>query len=61
MVCSICDSKAWTHVNNIRPNLAVEKQNVKLGLAFDGVNTCVDVSTNHSTKPVLFLNYNLPP
>ncbi len=49
MVCSVCDSKAWTHVDNIWPNLVVEKQNIKLGLALDGVNPYVDLSTNHFT------------
>ncbi len=61
MVRSVCDSKAWTYVDNTWLNLEVEKQNIRLGLAFDGVNPYVNLSTNHSTWLVFFLNYNLPP
>jgi hypothetical protein len=61
MARSVCDSKVWTHVDNTWPNVEVEKQNIRLGLAFDGVNPYADLSTNHSTWLVFLLNYNLPP
>jgi hypothetical protein len=36
-------------------------RSIKLGLALDGVNPYVDLSTNHSTWQVLLFIYNLPP
>jgi len=36
-------------------------RNIRLGLALDGVNPYVDLSTNHSTWQVLLFIYNLPP
>jgi hypothetical protein len=61
MVHSVCDSKAWKHIDDTWPNFATNPHNIRLGLALDGVNPYVDLSTNHSTWPLLFLNYNLPP
>ena len=58
---SVVDSKAWKHVDAKYPNFAMEPRNVRLGLALDGMNPFADVSTKHSTWPVLTINYNLPP
>ena len=55
------DSKAWKHVDATHPNFVLEPRNVRLGLALDGMNPFADVSTRHSTWPVLTINYNLPP
>jgi hypothetical protein len=42
------------------PNFIADLHNIKLGLALDGVNPYVDLSTNQSTWLVLFVNYKLP-
>jgi hypothetical protein len=49
MVCSVCDSKAWKHVDTTWLNFATDLHNIRLGLALDRVNPYVDLSTNHST------------
>lgn len=51
VVCSVCDSKAWKHVDTTWLNFAVDLHNIRLGLALDGMNP----------NAVLLLNYNLPP
>jgi hypothetical protein len=61
MVCLIFDSKAWKHVYNIWLRFATNPHNIRLGLTFGVVNPYVDLSTNHSTWKIFFLNYNLPP
>ncbi len=61
MVRLVFDSKAWKHVDNIWLRFATNPWNIRLGLALDGVNPYVDLSTSHSTWQILFLNYNLPP
>ncbi len=61
MVRLVCDSKAWQHIDNTWPNFAIDPHNIILGLALDGMNPYVDSSTNHSTWPILPLNYKLPP
>ena len=58
---SVVDSKAWDHVNNRWPWFGKEEQNVRLGLALDGVISFRNQSLSHSTWPVVMLNYNLPP
>jgi hypothetical protein len=61
MVRSVCDSKAWKHVDSTWLDIAIDPCNIRLGLALDGMNPYANLSTNHSTWLVLFLNYNLPP
>ncbi len=51
MVCSVCDSKAWKHVDTTWLNFVANLHNIRLGLTLDGMNPNV----------VLLLNYNLPP
>ncbi len=60
MVLSMCDSKTWQHIDNVWLDFATNPCNIRLGLAFDGVNPYVDLSTNHSTWPILHM-HNLPP
>jgi len=61
LVCLICVSKTWKHIHMTQPDFARNPCNIRLGLAFDGVNPYVDLSTNHFTWLVLLLNYNMPP
>ena len=61
MVKLVVDSSAWKHVNTRWPDFAREPRNLHLGLALDGMNPFADLSSRHSTWPVMTLNYNLPP
>jgi hypothetical protein len=54
-------SKKWKHVDTTWPKFVAELHNIRLGLTLEGVNPYANLSTNHSTWPVLLLNYNLPP
>jgi hypothetical protein len=53
----VADSLAWKHINE-KSNDAC---NIRLGLTLDGVNPFGDLSSCHSTWPVILLNYNLLP
>jgi hypothetical protein len=61
MVCLVFDSKTWKHLDNIWLKFATNPCNIRLGLTFDGVNPYVNLSRNHYTWQIFFLNYNLPP
>ncbi len=61
LVHSICDSKSWKHIDMTWPDFATDPHNIRLGLTLDGVNPYANLSINHSTWPILFLNYNLLP
>ncbi len=43
------------------PNFTMERRNVQLGLAMDGVNSFGIQRSNWSTWPVVMLNYNILP
>ncbi|XP_040369557.1 uncharacterized protein LOC121051349 [Rosa chinensis] len=55
------DSPAWSKVDELYPNFGNESRNVRLGLASDGFNPFGNMSTSHSTWPVVMSVYNLPP
>lgn len=55
------DSQAWKHLDAKFPDFASEVRNVRLGLASDGFNPFGDMSSTHSTWPVILPVYNLPP
>ena len=57
----VLDSKAWKHIDSLYPGFAWENRNIRLGFALDGVNPFSNQSLNHSTWPVVLLNYNLQP
>jgi hypothetical protein len=52
LICLVCDSKAWKHIDMTWPNFVLDPRNIRLGLALDGVNPYVHLSTNHSTWPI---------
>ncbi len=61
-MCSICDSKAWKHIDMTWLNFVTNIHNIlKLGVTLDGVNRYANLFTNNSTWLVLHLNYNFPP
>jgi hypothetical protein len=43
MVCLVCDSKAWKHVDNTWLGFVANPCNIGLGLVFDDVNPYVDL------------------
>ncbi|XP_021724321.1 uncharacterized protein LOC110691691 [Chenopodium quinoa] len=55
------DGEAWKEFDQKYPEFANETRNVHLGLASDGFNPFRTMSTQHSTWPVVLINYNLPP
>ncbi|XP_024004018.1 uncharacterized protein LOC112081492 [Eutrema salsugineum] len=55
------DSISWAQVNDRWPDFAAEPRNLRLGLCTDGMNPFSMQNTNHSTWPVLLVNYNTPP
>jgi hypothetical protein len=61
LIRNVPDSQSWKHIIGQWSNFAVEVRNIQLGLTLDGVNPFGDLSSCHSTWPVVLLNYNLPP
>ena len=63
MMRSVVDNPAWKHVDNdvAFDNFGMERRNMRLALALDGVNPFKLSNTNWSTWPLLILIYNLEP
>jgi len=57
----VVDSKAWAHINSTWLEFAKELDNLRPGLALNGVNQFGNQSSTWSTWPIFILNYNLPP
>jgi hypothetical protein len=55
------DGQAWKSFDNLHPDFTSDSKNVRLGLTSDGFNLFGDMSTSHSTWPVMLVPYNLPP
>ncbi|OAO89364.1 hypothetical protein AXX17_ATUG01290 [Arabidopsis thaliana] len=55
------DSISWAQVNDKCPDFAAEPRNLRLGISTDGMNPFSMQNTNHSTWPVLLVNYNTAP
>ena len=55
------DAEAWKSLDVRYPDFDAENRNVRLGLAADGFNPYRTMGLNHSTWPVVLVNYNLPP
>jgi hypothetical protein len=55
------DGEAWRSFDNLHPDFASDSRNVRLGLLSDGFNPFGNMSTSHSTWPVMLIPYNLPP
>ncbi|KAL9684621.1 hypothetical protein QQ045_022062 [Rhodiola kirilowii] len=55
------DSLQWAKVDNLFPEFGSESRNLCLGLSTDGVNPHGNLSSQHSTWPVILVIYNLPP
>ncbi|XP_062170410.1 uncharacterized protein LOC133876141 [Alnus glutinosa] len=55
------DGLAWKEFDERYPEFASDPRNVRLGLSSDGFNPFGNMSTSHSTWPVMLIPYNLPP
>ncbi|CAM8899976.1 unnamed protein product [Rhodiola kirilowii] len=60
-MCHPADSLQWEKVDNTFPTFGAECRNLRLSLSTDGVNPHGNLSTQHSTWPVILVIYNLPP
>lgn len=61
MLRHVADSLQWKKIDQEFPRFGIEPRNLHLGLASDGMNPFGNLSTNHSSWPVLLVIYNLPP
>ena len=57
----VADSLQWKKIDNEYPEFGSQSRNLRLGLATDGMNPFGNLSSNHSSWPVLLVIYNLPP
>ena len=55
------DGKQWKHFNAKFPEFGDEARNVRFALSTDGMNPFGDLSSSHSTWPVILTIYILPP
>jgi len=54
------DFEAWKNFDLMNPQFASDPRNVRLGLATNVFNPFGDLSTCHSTWPIVLIPYNLP-
>ncbi|XP_071704067.1 uncharacterized protein [Rutidosis leptorrhynchoides] len=57
----VADSSQWRNIDNVYTEFGQEVRNIRLGLSSDGINPFINMSSRHSTWPVLLCVYNLPP
>ncbi|KAD6796350.1 hypothetical protein E3N88_07246 [Mikania micrantha] len=57
----VADSPQWRNIDHKYPNFGEEIRNIRFGLSSDGINPFGNMSSRHSTWPVLLCIYNLPP
>ena len=55
------DDEAWKAFDKLYPDFSSDSRNVRLGLMSNGFNHFGNMSTSHSTWPVMLVPYNLPP
>ena len=55
------DSETWKSFDSKYIEFLFEPRNVRLGLAADGFNPYGNMSSTHSTWPVILIPYNIPP
>jgi hypothetical protein len=55
------DGQQWKEFDAKYPDFAKEARNLRLALSTDGMNPHGNMSTQHSTWPVVLAIYNLPP
>ncbi|XP_074342562.1 uncharacterized protein LOC141680162 [Apium graveolens] len=55
------DAETWKTMDARYSQFSSENRNIRLGLTADGFNPFRTMNTNHSTWPIVLVNYNLPP
>jgi hypothetical protein len=55
------DRQAWKSFDNLHPDFSSDSRNIRLGLILDEFNPFGNMSTSHSTWPVMLVLYNLLP
>nr|ABB47542.1 transposon protein, putative, CACTA, En/Spm sub-class [Oryza sativa Japonica Group] len=55
------DSIQWRNIDRKHKDFAANPRNMRICLCTDGMNPFGDMSSSHSTWPVLIANFNLPP
>nr|KYP66441.1 hypothetical protein KK1_012735 [Cajanus cajan] len=55
------DSPQWKRIDETFPEFGAESRNLRIGLATDGMNPYGNLSSKHSSWPVLLVIYNLSP
>ena len=61
MLRHLADSMQWRNIDRIYPECMEDPRSIRFGLSTNGMNPFGDMSSRHSTWPVLLVNYNLPP
>ena len=54
------DARQWINFDAQYREFAKDPRNIRFALSTDGVNPFGDISSSHSTWPVLLTMYNLP-
>ena len=57
----LVDCEALKHIEENWPIYINDPQNIKMGIALDGVNPFSIQNTQYSIWPVIVINYNIPP
>ncbi|KAL4592062.1 hypothetical protein LXL04_005042 [Taraxacum kok-saghyz] len=57
----VADSPQWRNIDHEFEEFGDEIRNIRFGLSADGINAFRNMSSRHSTWPVLLCIYNLPP
>jgi hypothetical protein len=57
----LANDQAWQLFDNLHPKFAADSRNVRFGLCSNGFNPFGNMSTSHSTWPVMIVLYNSPP
>ena len=55
------NSPSWKLVDQKFPDFSVDPRNLRLGLSTDGINHHITLISRYSCRPVILVNYNLPP
>ena len=55
------NGEAWKSFDNLYPNFSSNRRNIRLGLTSNEFNPFGNMSTSHSTWPVMLVPYNLLP
>ena len=55
------DAAQWRTLDDEFPEFGAEPRNIRFGMSTDGINPFGNLSSKHSTWPVILFIYNLPP